>query len=329
MQAEAQEYHRDGFTVSTDPAWLDLALIHDYLANHSYWAPGIPLSYVEEAARLIKKVVDGNMGSEIFKETVLRGYDPKEFAVFAFGGAGPTHCCGYTFGTGVPRIVTFLQTPVFCALGSAVMDVVQYYEMSRYLLMMRPGTKEYFTDYEQFNEIVRELQRRAIRDLKGQGINPQSAVFSLELEMRYGGQLNMTRVGSPRLFIQNKDDVDVIYKEFEHQYSVRYSPLAVYPEGGVDISSFVLRSTFLTPKFEIPRFPLKSTKAPAEAYKGKREAFWEEAGRFQPTDIYEQSLLQPGNILEGPAIIEAPDTNIVLPPGRRYTVSEFLSGIIE
>jgi GNAT superfamily N-acetyltransferase len=51
MQAEAQEYHRDGFTVSTDPAHLDLALIHDYLANHSYWAPGIPLSYVKEAAR--------------------------------------------------------------------------------------------------------------------------------------------------------------------------------------------------------------------------------------------------------------------------------------
>jgi GNAT superfamily N-acetyltransferase len=51
MLLEAQEYHRDGFTVSTDPAQLDLQLIHDYLTNCSYWVPGIPFSHVEEASR--------------------------------------------------------------------------------------------------------------------------------------------------------------------------------------------------------------------------------------------------------------------------------------
>lgn len=51
MQFEIQEYHRDDYTISTDPARLDLALIHDYLSNRSYWVPGIPFSYVEEAAR--------------------------------------------------------------------------------------------------------------------------------------------------------------------------------------------------------------------------------------------------------------------------------------
>ena len=284
---------------------------------------------VEEAAWLIKKVVDGNMAGEIFKETVLRGHDPKEFVVFAFGGAGPTHCCGYAFGAGVPKIVTFLQTPVFCALGSAVMDMVQFYEMSRHILLMQALTMEYFTEYEQFNEVVEELQRRAIRDLEGQGIAPESAVFSLELEMRYGGQLNMKRVTSPRLFVRNEEDVKAIYEEFEREYSEAYSPLAVYPQGGVDISTFILRSAYITPKIEIPKYPLKETRPPAEAYKGKREAFWEELGRFEPTDTYEQSLLQPGNRLEGPTIIEAADTNIVIPPGRVYTVNEYLSGVIE
>jgi len=284
---------------------------------------------VEEAAWLIKKVVDGNMGSEVFKETMLRGFDPKEFAVFAFGGAGPTHCCGYSFESGVPKIVTFLQTPVFCALGSALMDVIQYYDMSKYILMRRPGTMEYFTDYQQFNNIVQELQKRAIRDLKGQGIPSESAIFSLELEMKYGGQLNMTRVASPRLFIRNKEDAEILYKEFERQFIERYSPLSVYPEGGVDISSFILRSTFLTPKFEIPKYSLKRANPAAEALKGTREALWDALGRFKLTNVYEQSLLEPGNVVEGPAIIEAPDTNIVLPPGRRYTVNEYLSGIIE
>jgi len=134
---------------------------------------------------------------------------------------------------------------------------------------------------------------------------------------------------SPRLFIRSKEDVVAIYNQFEKEFSEAYSPLSVYPEGGVDISSFIMRSSFLSPKFELPRYPLKSTKAPKAAYKGERQVFWEELGHFHPTDTYEQSLLEPGNILEGPAIIEAADTNIVLPPGRRYTVNEYLSGIIE
>ncbi|MFC2014781.1 hydantoinase/oxoprolinase family protein [Chloroflexota bacterium] len=284
---------------------------------------------VEEAAWLIKKVVDGTMAGEIFKETILRGYDPKEFVVFSLGGAGPTHCCGYAFEAGSEKIVTLLQSSVFCALGSAVMDVIQYYDMSKYILMMRPGSMEYFTEYEQFNEIVQELQKRAIRDMEAQGISPQSATYSLELEMKYGGQLNMKRVHCPLLFIRNEDDVKAIYEQFEREFIEAYSPLSVYPEGGVDISSFILRSSFITPKFEIPKYALKGTKAPASAYKGKREAFWHELGGFQPTDTYEQNLLEPGNILEGPAIIEAADTNIVLPPGRRYTINEYLSGIIE
>lgn len=289
---------------------------------------------VEEAAWLIKKVIDGLMAGEIFKETILKGRDPREFVVFSFGGAGPTHCCGYTFEAGVPRIVTFPTSPVFCALGSAVMDVVQYYETTKYLLFKQPaglggaGTGEYFTDYEKFNEVVRELQKLAIRDLQGQGIPPEAATFSLELEMRYGGQLNMTRVPSPRLFIKDRSDVLAIYENFEREFIKAYSALSVFPEGGVDISSFILRSTFVSPKIKIPKFPLKSSKVPEDACKGKREAFWPELGGFKPTCIYDSSRLEPGNKLEGPAIIEAVDTTIVLPPGRTYSVNEYLSGII-
>ena len=172
------------------------------------------------------------------------------------------------------------------------------------------------------------MQKLAIRDLKGQGISPESAVFSLELEMRYGGQLNMTRVHSPRLFIRDKEDVLAIYENFEREFIKAYSALSVFPEGGVDISSFILRSLFVTPTFRMPKYALKGTKAPAEAYKGKREVFWQESGGSKPTDTYDLSLLEPGNTLEGPAVIEAADTNIVLPAGRTFTINEFLSGII-
>ena len=176
---------------------------------------------------------------------------------------------------------------------------------------------------------MRELQELAIRDLKGQSIPPESAIFSLELDMRYGGQLDMKRIVSPRLAVNSEQDVAAIYQEFEREYSEAYSPLAIYPEGGVDIETFILRSAWVPPKYEIPKHPLKGAKPPADSYKGKREAFWQELGRFQPTDVYEQRFLEAGNIIEGPALIEAANTTIVIPPGRSYTVNEYLSGIIE
>jgi N-methylhydantoinase A/oxoprolinase/acetone carboxylase beta subunit len=336
----------------TDPTVTDADVVLGYINPDYFHGGSMPLNVqkakdairekvakplkmeLEEAAWLIKRVIDGLMAGEIFKETILKGRDPKEFVVFAFGGAGPTHCCGYTFEAGVPKIVTFPTSPVFCALGSAVMDVVQYYETTKYVLFKQPaglggaGTGEYFADYERFNQVVRELQKLAIRDLQGQGIPPESATFSLELEMRYGGQLNMTRVPSPRLFIADKSDVQAIYENFEREFIKAYSALSVFPEGGVDISSFVLRSTFVSPKSKIAKYPMNGSKVAEEAFKGKREAFWQELGGFKPTSTYDLSRLQPGNKLEGPAIIEAVDTSIVLPPGRTFTINEYLSGII-
>ena len=79
----------------------------------------------------------------------------------------------------------------------------------------------------------------------------------------------------------------------------------------------------------MPKFQLKSSKVSSDAYKGKREAFWHELGGYQATDTYELSLLEPGNKIEGPAIIEAADTNIVLPPQRTFSINEYMSGIME
>jgi oligopeptide/dipeptide ABC transporter ATP-binding protein len=83
--------------------------------------------------------------------------------------------CAYAFEAGVPRIVTFPTSPIFCALGSGVMDVIQYYETSNYILFKEPvglggsGTGSYFTDYTKFNRIVEELQKAAIRGTRRPG----------------------------------------------------------------------------------------------------------------------------------------------------------------
>ncbi len=182
---------------------------------------------VEQGALLVKKIVDGNMGGAIFRETVLRGFDPKDFVLFAFGGAGATHCCGYGFQAGVSKILAFPFSPVFCAFGSANMDVIHFAEQSKRVALMAPYTREYFADYELFNSTVRDLQERALKEIELEGLRPDKVVFSLELDMKYGGVLNILRISSPRIFIQDKEDVGRIYEAFEKEYS----PFATNPEG--------------------------------------------------------------------------------------------------
>ena len=94
---------------------------------------------VEEAAVIIRKIVNGNMASAIMKEVHLRGHSPEDFILFVGGGAGPTHAEGYK--ADIPKAVTFAFSPVFCAFGSSTMDVMHVYEVSKKITLMEPRTQ--------------------------------------------------------------------------------------------------------------------------------------------------------------------------------------------
>ena len=111
----------------------------------------------EEAALLIKQIVNARMGDTLYKETVLRGYDPAEFILFASGGAGPTHACWFAFHAGVQKVVVFPFSPVFGAFGSSTMDIVDIHEQSRHVVLLEPETGVRLTDWEEFNPVVVHL----------------------------------------------------------------------------------------------------------------------------------------------------------------------------
>ena len=85
-----------------------------------------------------RRIIDDKMASAIRKEVTLRGYRPTDFTLFAFGGGGPTHAAGY-MGE-IPRAVMFPFSPVFCAYGSSIMDVVHLYERSHRMMLLAPLT---------------------------------------------------------------------------------------------------------------------------------------------------------------------------------------------
>ncbi|MFC1849235.1 hydantoinase/oxoprolinase family protein [candidate division CSSED10-310 bacterium] len=284
---------------------------------------------VEQAAILIRRVIDAKMGYTLFKETALRGYDSRLLPLFAGGGAGPTHCVGIAQYAHISRILTFPFSPVFCAFGSANMDVRHVYELSSRVQILAPGGKEWLQEYDAFNHIVSDLKDKALRDIKGEGLPVQDVMFELELDMMFGGQLNIKRTSSPCLELKKHEDIQALYHSFVEAYSKAYSPVSVFPAGGVIIHNFILHAILRKTRLNLPAYPLQNETPSLSALKQPRPVFWKEYPDFVETAIYEEEKLQPGNVIHGPAIVEAPNTTTVIPPAWRYSVNKFRIGVIE
>ena len=303
---------------------LDHELAVEAIESHIAGPLGIP---VVEAAWRIKRIVDANMADVIARETFMRGHDPKQFVLMAFGGAGPTHCIGYGKELGIARMVVFPVSPVFCAWGSSTMPVAHIYEASTRFELMAPHSQAQTTDYAAFNHMVEGLERQAVRDLSGAGYDPAKAVFSLDLDMKFGGQIHHHRAPSPVLRLTGPDDVAALYRAFAQDYANVFSPVSVYPEGGVEVHNFVLRAEMPEPDWAMPVHPLEEPD-PSAARDGERLAVWDDRLVAVATPIYRQENLRAGNQVPGPAIVEAAYTTVVVEPGYLLSVDAHLNLVL-
>jgi len=281
---------------------------------------------VPAAALLIKRIIDAKMGAEIYKQTVLKGYDPRDFVIFAAGGAGPVHCCGYAEVAGMDTIVIFPFSSAFCAYGSSTMDVLHVYERSRRLALLTPGRRQWCEDYEAFNAVVDALRELARRDFAGEGFDPDQITYALELDMKFGGQLNVKRVAAPLLEVGSREDMERVYAAFEREFSEAYSPLGLNPEAGVEIEAFILKASLAQPDRDRPRLEPGGSD-PASALSGNRDALFPGQNGPTATPVYEMHRLRPGHRFAGPALIDSDDTTVVVEPGWSGAVDE-KSGIV-
>jgi N-methylhydantoinase A/oxoprolinase/acetone carboxylase beta subunit len=270
---------------------------------------------VDEAALLIKRIIDAKMGAEIYKETVLKGYDPRDFAIFAAGGAGPVHCCGYAEAAHMREVVVFPFSSAFCAYGSSTMDVLHVYERSRRFTLLTTGRGEWLAAYDAFNEVVESLEELAVRDFAGEGFDPAQIVYDLELDMKFGGQLNVKRVAAPLLRVGSEADMRSLYAAFEREFSEAYSPLGLNPDAGVEIEAFVLKARLPHPVEQRPTRPAAGNADPSAARTGTRDALFELETGYAATAVFDMALLEPGHRLDGPALVESDDTTVVVAAG--------------
>jgi N-methylhydantoinase A/oxoprolinase/acetone carboxylase beta subunit len=291
---------------------------------------------VMTAAEGICKVLDAKMGSTIRAALATKGGDISQYALVVYGGAGPTHCAGFTAGMHFKEIIIPPFAAVFSAFGAATADITHRYEASPFVTIRGipydPTTLRFNLDevrslddlrhegIERFNRIFRELEERARADMHAEGLREENVFFNYEILGRYGGQLWELRVRIPINRINSVMDLKLVVKSFEDRYYDEYGLQAMAPRGGVQIITITVE---LVGRIEKPMFTEGEYMGenPEKAFKEERKIYFN--GGFKQCKIYSMDNLLPGNVIHGSSIIEGIDTTVVIPEDRQIFVDRY------
>jgi N-methylhydantoinase A len=271
---------------------------------------------VEEAAWKIVQASEDDVARQIGESIGAKGLKPEELTLFAFGGGGGTRCCGYASRLGIRKIVVFAFNAVASAFGASTMDILHTYERAEHMALRSPSGAYPATDWERFNSAVREMIDSAKRDMRGEGFSADNLSFTLELGISGAGGLSWAE--SPLVYLEQEGDA--------RKLAGLHAACTGGDSGELRIERITLKASCVTPHYELPTFNAQGPGAD-KALKGHRDVYW--GNGYVSTNIYERDLLQCGNRIDGPAVVEAPDTTYVVPAGWTYTVDRYLNGILE
>ncbi|HSZ46281.1 MAG TPA: hydantoinase/oxoprolinase family protein, partial [Streptosporangiaceae bacterium] len=269
-----------------------------------------------EVARLIKAEVDEQMANGMAKELRIRGYLPAEFTMLAYGGNGPLHCCGIARHLGIDRVLAPPYSSVFSALGAGNMPQLHIHERSVPLVLFDASTKAIFSDFTRFNGIVAELEDKGRADLRRQGL-PETAVrHRLELDMRYGNQLVTMAVVARKTRLDSIRDVVELTRLFSEDYGRRFGQGSQSPEAGIRVTALRVASFVEAETIEFDAAPPDGRTAAAHPAGSRRCLFPGTQGPVE-TAVFDESALEPGLAVPGPAVVTTPTTTYLVEPGWR------------
>lgn len=272
----------------------------------------------EEAAMGIIDIIDASMASLVRKVTISRGYDPREFVLFAFGGAGPLHVAGYGPTVGIKTAVIPQHASEFSAYGIAGSDVVHLNQVSAPMIAPFDG--------EALNRVFKELQKSTEEQLLRDGISPENISLYRYAHLRYRGQVHEVDVPVPSGPLDSPG-AEKLLSDFEQRYEQRYGKGTAYKEAGIEARVFQVAGHGRIFKVPLPSHQLRE-EDPKKALKDRRPVYFKELAGFTDTNIYHMDKLAAGNKVTGPAVIEAVDTTVLVHPGQSVTVDKYLNLIM-
>ncbi len=248
------------------------------------------LSAVDAAAGVIE-VVNAHMERALRVISVERGYDPRDFVLVSFGGAGGLHAADLARRLGIPRVLVPPYAATLSAFGMLVTDVIKDYAQT----VMLPGD----TPVPTLRGHLRPLVERGIADVEAEGIPRERILVEELLDMRYQGQSYELTVPL------NEDPVDAFHTAHRRAYG--YAAL----DAAVEVVNVRVRVIGQVPRPIIPRLEGDSADA-SHALFDRREVIL--GGEKASVPFYRGESLRPGNTIPGPAIIVRKDTTILIGP---------------
>ena len=276
---------------------------------------------VVEAAAGIKRIVDSRMGDLVRNVTLQRGYDPRRFVLYAFGGAGPTHAPAFGLGL-VDTVVVPSTQAVHSAFGAAGSDLFFSFSLAQPLRLGRDadaGAEE----VEGVEAIYLRLAADAERALERQAVPVPDRRLERFVEARFTRQTKELRVPVPNGPL-TAAVVRQLGRGFEQLYADRYGEESLPSVAGIELVTFVVEARGLLPRPALPELEPDGPD-PATAALAPRRAFDPAAGELTEVQVYDGTLLRPGNVLRGPAIVEYPASTAVLSGGQAATVDGLLN----
>ncbi len=263
-----------------------------------------PLTQAQFAAGVIR-VVNATMEKAIRVVSIERGYDTRDFALVAFGGAGGLHACELAQALGIPRVVVPVLPGALSAFGILVSDVVKDY--SRTVLWRVAEEVPFARLQRQFAD----LERRATNDFRAE--NWDKAIrFQKTVDVRYRGQGHELNIPlSPQLL-----------RAFHREHARRYG--YSHPDRNVELVTLRLRAIVRSPQIR-PK-PVEVRKSPSGAASPRMKVSFN--GRLLPTSIHDRDRMAIGESFPGPAIITEYSATTVIPPGFRCHLDQAMNLVI-
>ena len=258
------------------------------------------------AADAALRVASAMMANELSKGLARRGAAPGEFALMAFGGAGPTHANLLAEEAGLDTVVVPPGPATFCALGAILADVKRDYVRSRRLRFADgPAVAA------ELASIFRALEEGASSWIRREGDILGEVVFEASLDMRYAGQAFDLQVPVPE-GLRTEPDLDAITELFHLEHERIYSFRD--PESSVEVSTERVRITGRIPPLELPPTPERGPAEPIDT----RTVYV--AGRCLDVPVHARRELGRDADIPGPAIIEQEDCTVWVLPGWNAAV---------
>ncbi|MBI4596042.1 MAG: hydantoinase/oxoprolinase family protein [Candidatus Tectomicrobia bacterium] len=270
-------------------------------------AQGLDLS-MEATASGVINVVNANMERAIRVISIEKGYDPGEFSLIAFGGAGPMHACELARNLLIPRVIVPAHPGALSALGLLLADVVKDYSQT---ILLRTDVME----KAQLADLFGSMEVKAREDMGKEGFESDFISSQRYLDMRYVGQ-------SFELIIPWDDDfIGKFHRMHEQFYG--YS----LPNKSMEIVNLRLKVIGKTEKPTLPYESGQKRKAPHSARAKTTRCYWD--GHWESVPVFQRERLKPGHHFTGPAIVVEYSATTVIPGDFAARVDGYLNLILE